>query len=113
MIIYAWNCTRVDAYPIENENTDVVYNVHYQITGADISNSAYQASTVGIQLLDTSVITEFIPFEDLTNEIVTNWVKTAMGAEAVEALELSISNMIEEQINPTSLSLIIGQPIPN
>ena len=35
-----------------------------------------------------------------------------MGPEAVEARELIIANQIDEQINPTSLSLIIGQPIP-
>ena len=116
-VSYLWNCTRVDAYPIENENPDVVYNVHWSLLGAsneDImpNGQPYQASVVGTQLLDTSTITEFIPFEDLTNEIVANWVITAMGPEAVAALELNIFNMIEEQINPTSLSLIIGQPIP-
>ena len=116
-VSYLWDCTRVDAYPIEDENPDVVYNVHWSLLGASDeermpNGQPYQASTVGTQLLDTSTITEFIPFEDLTNEIVTNWVITAMGPEAVEALELSIFNMIEAQVNPTSLSLIIGQPIP-
>ena len=116
-VSYLWNCTRVDAYPIENENPDVVYNVHWSLLGASNEDNMpngqpYQASVVGTQLLDTSTITEFIPFEDLTNDIVANWVITAMGPEAVAALELDIFNMIEEQINPTSLSLIIGQPIP-
>lgn len=116
-VSYLWNCTRVDAYPIEDGNPDVVYNVHWSLLGASNEDTMpngqpYQASVVGTQLLDTSTITEFIPFEDLTNEIVTNWVITAMGPEAVAALELDIFNMIEEQVNPTSLSLIIGQPIP-
>ena len=83
-VSYLWNCTRVDAYPVEGENPDVVYNVHWNLT----------------------------PFESLTNVVVTDWVIAAMGPEAVEALELSIFNMIEEQVNPTSISLIIGQPIP-
>ena len=114
---YLWNCTRVDAYPVEDENPDVVYNVHWNLLEASNEDTMpngqpYQASTVGTQLLDTSTITEFIPFEDLTNEIVTNWVISAMGPEAVEARELIIANQIDEQINPTSLSLIIGQPIP-
>ena len=116
-VSYLWNCTRVDVYPVEGENPDVVYNVHWNLLGASNEDlmpngQPYQASTVGTQMLDTSTITEFIPFEDLTDEIVTDWVITAMGPEAVEALELSIFNMIEEQISPTSISLIIGQPIP-
>jgi hypothetical protein len=116
-VSYLWNCTRVDVYPVEDENPDVVYNVHWNLLGASNEDlmpngQPYQASTVGTQMLDTSTITEFIPFEDLTDEIVTDWVITAMGSEAVEALELGIFNMIEEQISPTSISLIIGQPIP-
>jgi hypothetical protein len=116
-VSYLWNCTRVDVYPVEGENPDVVYNVHWNLLGASNEDlmpngQPYQASTVGTQMLDTSTITEFIPFEDLTDEIVTDWVIAAMGPEAVEALELSIFNMIEEQVNPTSISLIIGQPIP-
>jgi hypothetical protein len=116
-VSYLWDCTRVDVYPVEDENADVVYNVHWSLLGAsneDLmpSGQPYQASSVGIQVLDTSTITEFIPFEDLTNEIVTAWVITAMGPEEVEAVELGIFNMIEEQINPTSLSLTIGEPIP-
>ena len=116
-VSYLWNCTRVDVYPVEDENPDVVYNVHWSLLGAsneDLmpSGQPYQASFVGTQMLDTSTITEFIPFEDLTNEIVTAWVITAMGPEEVEAVELGIFNMIEEQINPTSLALTVGLPIP-
>ena len=116
-VSYLWNCTRVDVYPVENENPDVVYNVHWNLLGASNENlmprgQPYQASSVGTQMLDTSTITEFIPFEDLTNEIVTAWVITAMGPEEVEAVELGIFNMIEEQINPTSIALTVGQPIP-
>ena len=116
-VSYLWNCTRVDVYPVEDENPDVVYKVHWNLLGASNEDTMpngqpYQASTVGTQMLDTSTITEFIPFEDLTDEIVTDWVIAAMGPEAVEALELSIFNMIEEQINPTSLSLTVGLPIP-
>ena len=116
-VSYLWNCTRVDAYPLEGENPDVVYNVHWNLLGASNEDTMpngqpYQASTVGTQLLDTSTITEFIPFEDLTNEIVTAWVITAMGPEEVEAVELGIFNMIEEQVNPTSLALTVGLPIP-
>jgi hypothetical protein len=117
-VSYLWNCTRVDAYPVEDENPDVVYNVHWSLLGAsneDLmpSGQPYQASSVGTQMLDTSTITEVITFEDLTNEIVTAWVITAMGTEAVDAIKLGIVNQIDEQINPTSLSLIIGQPIPS
>ena len=114
---YLWDCTRVDAYPVENEHQDVVYKVHWSITGESDPDLApngmpYQASMVGIQELSPPS-DGFTPFESLTNVVVTDWVKTAMGPEAVEAIELDLTNQISELINPTSLSLIIGQQIPN
>ena len=116
-VIYSWDCTRVDVYPMQDELPDVVYEVHWSITGNSDPDLApngipYQASFVGTQTLSPPGPDGFTPFESLTNVVVTDWVIAAMGPEAVAALELDILNMIEEQINPTSLSLIIGQPIP-
>ena len=33
MITYNWNCKTVDAYVEEAGNDDVVYNVHWIVTG--------------------------------------------------------------------------------
>ena len=30
---YEWNCKTVDVHPTEGEYTDVVYNVHWIVTG--------------------------------------------------------------------------------
>jgi hypothetical protein len=29
---YTWDCKTVDTYPTHNEQTDVVYNVHWRVT---------------------------------------------------------------------------------
>ncbi len=31
--IYNWNCKTVDVHPTEGSETDVVYNVHWIVTG--------------------------------------------------------------------------------
>ena len=31
--VYNWNCKTVDVHPIEDNETDVVYNVHWIVTG--------------------------------------------------------------------------------
>jgi len=54
----------------------------------------------------------FIPFEDLTNEIVVEWTQAAMGEEQVASIETSIASQIESIINPTSITLTIGEPVP-
>ncbi len=106
MINYTWNCTTVDVYPTEGSNTDVVYNVHWVVTGED-SETAVRANSIGTQMLHTSDITDFIPFADLTNEQVTAWTKAALGNETVSAIETIIANQIAEKENPTSVTMTI------
>ena len=108
MINYTWNCQTVDAYPQDGEYTDVVYNVHYRVQGED-SETAYQSDIIGTQILSVSDITEFKPFNELTNEDVVAWCKSAMGEEQVAQIEAGIANSIEDQVNPSSVTLVIGE----
>jgi hypothetical protein len=88
---YSWNCKTVDCYPTFDDETDVVYNIHWRLTATssdvDAEGNPYVASVYGTQSISTDDIENFIPFADLTNTIVT-------------------SN-IESQINPTSVTLQI------
>ena len=114
---YNWNCKTVDAYPLVGEDSDVVYNVHWIVTGVsdqlDPQGNPYQARSIGTQALSTDDITDFIPFEDLTNEIVVEWTKGAMGEFDVTSVEDGIQNSIDLQITPVSVTLIVGgEPQP-
>ena len=112
MITYDWNCKTVDVHPQEASETDVVYNVHWRVTGVsdeiDPEGNAYQATTIGTQTVLLDPESEFIPFEDLTNEIVVDWTKDAMGAEQVTSIEAGIQQAIDLEINPTSVTMTIG-----
>jgi hypothetical protein len=110
-VIYDWNCKTVDAYPKDGEYTDVVYNVHWIVTGTDDSVPPVQATVYGTQTLNVEDITTFIPFEDLTNEEVVAWTQAAMGEEQVASIEANIVGQIELLINPTSITLTIGEPV--
>ena len=116
MTTYNWNCKTVDAYPQDGEYTDLVYNVHWIITGVsdelDPQGVAYSATSIGTQTLDVSDVTDFIPFEDLTNEQVVAWTKGAMGEEQVASIEASIQSQIDALITPTTVTLTIGEPVP-
>lgn len=116
MTNYEWNCKTVDCYPEQNNEADVVYNVHWIVTGIsdqlDPEGNPYSATNIGTQTLDTSQITNFIPFEDLTNDEVVAWTKAAMGAEQVTKIETNIDKQIQDLITPTSVTLTIGEPVP-
>jgi hypothetical protein len=78
----------------------------------DSEGKAYSATNIGTQTLDTSQITEFIPFDQLTNDEVVAWTKGAMGDEQVASIEASIQSQIDSLITPTSVTLTIGEPVP-
>lgn len=112
-ITYEWNCRTVDTYPNfsdENENTheDVVYNVHYIITGEETVNDVlYTNSNIGTTTIETSDLSTFTDFESLTNETVSSWVEAALGEDQVAAIKASIASNIEEQQTPTSITKYI------
>ena len=110
--IYTWDCKTVDVYPTEGANADVVYNVHWRLTGTsdqlDPAGNAYSVTNIGTEMIDTSDITNFIPIEDVTNAEVTAWVETSMGAESVTGIEQNLDNQIALLITPTSITMQIG-----
>ena len=114
MTTYNWNCKTVDCYPEQDNEADVVYNVHWIVTGTseDSVGKSYSATNIGTQTLDTSQITNFIPFDQLTNDEVVAWTKGAMGDEQVASIEASIQSQIDSLITPTSVTLTIGDPVP-
>jgi hypothetical protein len=109
---YNWNCKTVDVYPTEGEYSDVVYNVHWIVTGTsdevDTQGNPYSVTNIGTQSLSTSDITDFTPISEVTNEEVVEWTKAAMGEEQVENIEASIQRAIDLLINPTSVTMTIG-----
>ena len=107
-----WNCKTVDVYPTEGDYTDVVYNVHWIVTGTsdqlDSEGNPYTGRVIGTEMLDTSTITDFVPFADLTNETIVAWTKAAMGAERVAEIEANIESQIDALITPTSVTMTIS-----
>jgi hypothetical protein len=113
MITYDWNCKTVDAYVEQGGNDDVVYNVHWRVTGTkEEGEKQYSSTNIGTQTLDISEITDFIPFDQVTNEQVVAWTQAAMGEEQVTFIETNIANAIELEINPVSVTLTVGEPVP-
>ena len=110
---YDWNCRTVDCYPTEGSYTNVVYNVHWRVTGTsdtlDPDGNAYTATSIGTQTISTDDINDFTAFADLTNADIVAWTKEAMGADQVTSLEDNIQSQIDLEITPTSVTLTVEQ----
>jgi len=110
---YTWDCKTVDTYPTLDGNADVVYNVHWRLTAEDDANqdadgNNWTATSYGTQSVDTSDLSSFTAFADLSASDVQGWVETAMGADAVQSLKDGLDAQIAAKINPTSVTKTIG-----
>ena len=107
-----WNCKTVDVHPTVKNHTDVVYNVYWKVIGVsdqlDSQGKPYRYAISNTQLVSLNNQNEFIPFNDLTNEILVSWTKEAIGEEQVTSIEASIQQAIDLEINPTSVTMTIA-----
>ena len=111
-INYTWNVSTVDVKEIDG-NADTVFNVHWRLTGTDDANNDAdgnpQAATVyGTQSLDTSDLSNFTAFADLTVSDVQGWVEAAMGADEVQSKKDNVDAIIAELITPTVQTKQVG-----
>jgi len=117
-ISYTWDVSNVDTYPShtdESDNTqsDVVYNVHWRLTGEDDANNdadgnPQSGSVYGSIGLDVSDLSSFTAFADLAVADVQAWVEAAMGADQVQEYKNSIDAQIAEKVTPTSVAKVIS-----
>ena len=112
-ISYSWNVSTVDTYPTHNSQSDVVYNVHWRLTATDDTNkdsdgNNWTAEVYGTQAVDTSDLSSFTAFADLTASNVQGWVETALGADTVTTMKASLDANIAAKITPTSVTKTIG-----
>ena len=100
-INYSWNFNPLESYPTASGETDVVFLVHWQLVA---NTGSYNASNIGVQpnaALESG--STFIPFNELTKDIVYGWITSSMGTESVDRMCAGLKARIENQINPPVL----------
>lgn len=102
-ITNTWNVVQMDAYPEYEGEPDVVFTVHWTLSGTDGTYSGSTYGSVGITLTEGSTYT---PYADLTLDQVLGWVWTN-GVDK-DAQEASVAAQIEAQVNPT----VVTPPLP-
>jgi len=105
-INYTWDVSTVDVKEIDG-NADTVFNVHWRLTGTDDANDE-SATVYGTQSLDTSDLSDFTAFADLTVSDVQGWVEAAMGEEEVQAKKDGLDATIAELVTPTVQTKQVG-----
>jgi hypothetical protein len=80
MINYSWEFPSVECIPAESGLSDIVKVVHWRLiaiepkTGDAVSGSNWISYRIGMSELSPADTGNFIPFNQITKENVTNWV---------------------------------------
>ena len=106
MTTYTWSITSLYTQTIADKQ-DYVVIANYNVLGVD---GEYLASLSNISQFSTENIQTFIPYQDLTNDIVVGWVQLQLGVDGVNNLEASIQGSINSQINPPTYP--VNTPLP-
>ena len=96
MTTYTWEVTSLYTETIDGEQNYVVI-ANYNVVGVD---GTYEASLSNIARFSTESVSPFIPYEDLTEEIVIGWIQTDLGVDGVDNIYACIQGQIDSQINP-------------
>jgi hypothetical protein len=99
---YTWDCRTVDTYTLHtSEDTDypdVIHNVHFVVTASDGVN---QVQIIGIQELPVSDLSGFTPFDEITNDQITQWTQAEMGTELLNEVYEKLDWKLSEIKSPT------------
>jgi hypothetical protein len=115
-INYTWDVKTVDVKEIDS-NADTVFNVHWRLNAEDDTNTISDpvagnipatASVYSTQTLDTSDLSNFTAFANLTASDVQGWVESALGEDRVTEIKAGLDAQINELINPVVQTKTIG-----
>jgi len=98
---YTWSIDRLDCYPTQGSNTDVVFAVYWHIEGTDGTNGAGSYSNTQITLDPNDT---FVPFAQLTEEQVIGWVHDALGEDGIAQWQGAIDNQLSLLAAPAAVT---------
>jgi hypothetical protein len=99
MTTFTWTVSQLDCYPQYDNQTDVVFVVHWQLTGTDGTHTGSVYSTCGVTY---KADTPFTPYDQLTKNQVLGWI-WANGVDK-DSAEAAVQTQIDNQINPPTIS---------
>lgn len=95
MTTYTWTINAM--YTVQQPDPDYVVNVVWTLTGVD---GEYTASIQSNTVFDSQQADPFIPYNELTQEIVIGWVQNSLGPNGIANYEANVQGQINSMINP-------------
>ena len=105
---FTYSISQTDFVLSEDGLTNVINNLYWRCNAAETNGGKnYTAANYGSQSLAAPDPSSFTAYDSVTEANCIAWLKAAMGADAVTALEAGLQANIDLQITPTT-----GEGVP-
>lgn len=100
---YLWKVNSMSTIDASPNEPNFVVQVNYSVIATEtISGNPYEATINDSAFFDIDPTqANYVPYEDLTNEIVIGWVQDKLTPSGVENYESTLAAQIQAQANPT------------
>jgi hypothetical protein len=104
-VIYSWDFPKLEIYYNYQNLQNVVYMIQWIYTASyvDANNKTWQESIRGVEDISYDPSEPFIPFENLTKDIVTSWMESELGDQGLQVLQNNLQQIISNAVNPPSV----------
>tara|TARA_R110000868_G_scaffold152120_2_gene376773 strand:- start:1364 stop:1690 length:327 start_codon:yes stop_codon:yes gene_type:complete len=106
MTTYNWKITNLYTKTVEGLQ-DYVVTAMFEVEGVD---GEFSNTVNGSQMFTVKEGAEFVPYANLTEEIVVEWIKEELGGNGLLSITACIDGQIESQKNPPVVAVI--SPLP-
>lgn len=96
-----WKISACDRTVSLGGEADVITGVHWQVTDEEtVGSDTHYGRQYGAVVIDTSDLSDFIAYADVTEADAVEWAQTALGADEVTRLEVDVASQITLLKNP-------------
>lgn len=100
---YTWEISALECKVKDGDLENVIYTIHYRYTANNEAEEEVTSDTYGSVVLSTPDAVSFVPYDDVTEEIVIGWLESSVD---VEALKERLDKQIDLQVNPVTVTKI-------
>ena len=112
-ITYTWKITGLKTKDVDPQHPSAIVQTYWQKTGTDEAGNTGTFSGATPFTIDPSDASgPFVPFQELTEEIVIDWIKTVVVGSYEEHVNEKIAEQIEQKITPVVEATMPWAPAP-
>jgi DNA polymerase III delta subunit len=107
---FTWTVDKLLTLDEVKEKDFVVTAICRVVCTEEVDGKEYSAKKLASSIFQPEEKEGFIPYSELTEEQIVEWVKESLGSKGVESIEKSLASQVDKKINPPVVP--VNKPLP-